>query len=210
MDTTYAEGREKEVFHWSDVLYPQHIPLSYSQYIYYFAYPLKAKITETRVNRTLDEKFKVLRLTEQESIGSWFLFLDYTVIWLYAFNNQPNQLPKYGSPLLFSYKVLRKKIVLNEFYLLSKKKGPFFSYPYVISPLIAKNKDVIDALEKEMSSFSFMQDDSWNSDPRSIISQLKNRQDYRLIFMKENQIGKKWRIHWYCQNKTHNQYHLLG
>lgn len=34
------------------------------------------------------------------------------------------------------------------FIFVSKRKGDLFSYPYVVSPSIAKNKNSIDALEK--------------------------------------------------------------
>lgn len=58
---------------------------------------------------------------------------------------------------------------------MSKKKGTLFSYPYALSPLITRNKNAIDTLEKEMSSFGFMQDDGWWYDLLGIISQLKKQ-----------------------------------
>lgn len=77
------------------------------------------------------------------------------------------------SPLLLDYEVLRHKVIVNELHFVSKKKGSLFSYPYAISPLIVKIKNAIDALEKEMLSFGFLQDDLWNYDPMGIISSLK-------------------------------------
>jgi len=59
------------------------------------------------VCRIYEDQTKFLRLTEHESIDSWFLFPDYTLIRLYAFNNLPYQLPKYVTPFLFAYEFLR-------------------------------------------------------------------------------------------------------
>jgi len=75
------------------------------------------------VNQILEEEVKVWMLIEEESIGSWFLFPEYTVMWLYAFYNKLNHLLKYVTPLLFAYEVLRKKNVLNEFHFVYKKKA---------------------------------------------------------------------------------------
>lgn len=77
------------------------------------------------------------------------------MIHLYGFEMHPFQLPKYVSPLLFSYEVLRKKEIMNVLHFFSKK-GALFNYPYETSPLIAKNKNVMDILEKEMLSLGFL------------------------------------------------------
>lgn len=91
------------------------------------------------------------------------------MIHLYGFEKKPFQLPKYVSPLLFAYEVIRKNIVVNELHFVSKKKGALFNYPYAIPPLIAKTKNDIDILEREMLSFEFLQDNIWHYDPLEII-----------------------------------------
>lgn len=136
---------------------------------------MKVKLTEAKVNNLSEEQIKTLRLTEEQSRGSWFLFPNYIVIHLYRFDKRPFQLPKYVSPLFFSYEVLRQKMIVNELHFVSKKKGSLFSYLNVISPLIAKNKNAIDALEKEIFSFGFLQDDLWHYDPMGIIPSLKTQ-----------------------------------
>lgn len=66
-------------------------------------------------------------------------------------------------------------MIVNELHFVSKKKGSFFSYPYVISPLIAKNKNAIDALEKETFYFIFLCDGLWHSDQMGFILSLKKQ-----------------------------------
>ena len=55
LSTTETNGKEKEVFHWTDAIYPQHIPLPYSHYVDFFAYPMRAKITEMNVGIIFEE-----------------------------------------------------------------------------------------------------------------------------------------------------------
>jgi len=69
--------------------------------------------------------------------------------------------------------VIRKKITVNELHFVSKKKGALFSFPYSIPPLIAKNKNAIDEIEKEILSFGLVQDECWHYDPLAIIFGLR-------------------------------------
>lgn len=56
MSVTYVDNKEKEIYKWTDVIYPQHIPHSYSQYMNCFAYPLKVKREYPKVDRILEEE----------------------------------------------------------------------------------------------------------------------------------------------------------
>lgn len=78
-------------------------------------------------------------------------------------------------PYYFLTRFLGKTNV-NEMHFLSIKKGASFNFAYEISPIIAKNKNVIDILEKEMLSFRFMDDSSWHYDPLGFISVLNKHE----------------------------------
>lgn len=62
-------------------------------------------------------------------------------------------------------------MIINGLLFVSKKKGSLFSYPYAISPLIAKNK----MQYRQMLSLRFLRDDLWHYDPMGIISTLKKQ-----------------------------------
>lgn len=69
--------------------------------------------------------------------------------------------------------------MLNELHFVSKNNRALLNFPYVIPPLISKNKNSIDTLENEISSFGFVQDVCWHYDPLGII--LKHKKNDRLL-----------------------------
>lgn len=97
------------------------------------------------------------------------------VIKMYGFQKEPYHLPKFISPLTFSYEVLRQTLIVIDFDFVSKNKKALFSFPYAIISLIVSHKTIVDIIEKEILSFGLMKDICWKYDPHAIISGLKKQ-----------------------------------
>lgn len=68
------------------------------------------------------------------------------------------------TPSIFSCEYLRKIIIVNELHFASKKKE-HFNYPYSMQPLITKNKNVVDGIEKEIVLFGLIHNDYFHYEP---------------------------------------------
>ena len=84
---------------------------------------------QERLPKVLPEMKEMLQLSPSKMIGDWFLTKFETIIRLYGFVHHPYILPAFLTVRIFSLELIRKRLTVEEEYILSFRKISGINFP---------------------------------------------------------------------------------
>ena len=123
----------------------------FASHIYFFIY-------EANYPRVPQQFQNYLHPQTENQIGDWFLYLDYALIRVYGWEDQPYKLPSFLTPRIFSVEVLRQRLHSDELHFSSKKQTSTFKVPITIGLFTVKNRVVVELIDDIMACFGFASD----------------------------------------------------
>ena len=114
-------------------------------------------IFNTNLHRFLDGMRNYLQQNPENREGDWILFMHSKIIWVYGFHEAPYLLPIFLTPIVFSLKFIRQRIISKTEYFLKLCKASNLKFPFIIGPFIVKNRSCLSQIQEKLKDFGFSQ-----------------------------------------------------
>ena len=128
---------------------------------------------------------EALQFSLDRKIGDWFLLKEYTIIRVYGFTHEPYIMLSFLTPTLFYLDLVKAKLIVGNEHFISFKKASEIKFPYVIGPIIIKNKAALPVVDILLREIDFKIDFAMKFDPQNVIS-LRRQMNKNKVF--EHQI----------------------
>ena len=148
----------------------------FSKFVNEFASWVYLLIYEANYPRIHQQLQNCLHPPNEDHIWDWFLFQDYTIIWVYGLEEKPYRLPIFLIPHIFGLEVFRKRLHLDELHFSNKKHTSRFKVPITIGPFTVRNKVVVELIDDIMACYGFLEESSFQYGPHHLISKKKKKQ----------------------------------
>ena len=142
----------------------------YSKFMNFLMAEMYNAFFQKRLPGVLPDMKEMLQFSPQRRIGYWFLFEYGIVIRLYGFVHQPYILPAFLSMRVFSLELIRQRLIVENDNFLNFKKTLEIKFPWIVGPLVIKNKVALPIIESMLIEMGFLVEASINYDPHHVIS----------------------------------------
>jgi hypothetical protein len=120
--------------------------------------------------RVLEEMKSFLQPNLESRVRDWMMFIQFTVIWVYGYQEGPSLLLVFLTPIIFSLEFIRKRIISEIEHFLKTHKASNLKFPFMIGPFVVKNKSCLLQIQAKFNEFGFTQLQGRKYDPHQIIS----------------------------------------
>ena len=111
-----------------------------------------------------------MQFSPEKRIGDWILLEEGTIIRVYGFTHEPYILPAFLTPIIFTWLLVRQKLIFENEHFINFRKSSEIKFPWVVGPFIIKSKDALTLVEILLKYIGFQTYTSINYDPHYIIS----------------------------------------
>ena len=74
-----------------------------------------------------------------EPTGDWFLHMNFTMLKIYGFKEEPYKLPSFLTPRLFALEFLRQRLFVEKEHFLKYRKASSIKFNYIVEPFVVKS-----------------------------------------------------------------------
>jgi hypothetical protein len=105
--------------------------------------------------RMFPELKKMLQLSKETRVRSWFLFQYHTIIRIYGCEEEPNKLPSLLTPIKFSFKYIRQRIHYDHLHFVQYEQIITFKLPREVGLFLVKFRIALEFGEDMLQQFHF-------------------------------------------------------
>ena len=146
---------------------------TYTEFIDSFIHPIVNILNSSIQPRINEEIKKVLRFSEHNITGDWYLYQNHYGISVYGSNIIPCKLPKYLPMRLFYLEYIRNILNSDSINFLEAKKKTQFKIKNQVGPFICNNRDAVPEAENYLQKFKFSKIFLCYYGPLGVISKLR-------------------------------------
>jgi len=71
------------------------------------------------------------------------MFIKYTMIWVYGYQEGPYLLPVFLNPRIFSLEFIRQRIISETEHFLKAHKASNLKFPFMVGPFVVNNRSYL-------------------------------------------------------------------
>lgn len=115
----------------------------------------------------------ILHLSNQENIGDWYLYQNYTEIRVYGCELAPYKLPKYLPMRIFALEYIRQMLNSYDIHFVVAKKRAQFRIKTQVVPFVCNTRTIGEEADRILKEMKFSLIFTWSYDPCGVILKLR-------------------------------------